>query len=127
MQEIWKHTREFTRCRTAIDVEIRSAAGVVSGSTRDVSLNGIYLPGERFLATGMRCDVTLYVGGRESGALVEAAGRIARLDASGTAIVFEEMSLDGYHHLRQLVLLNAHDPDQAAEEIEEHVGLLRRH
>jgi len=36
------------------------------------------------------------------------------------------VSLDGYQHLKQLVLLNAPDPDQVAEEIDEHVGLCRR-
>jgi hypothetical protein len=42
------------------------------------------------------------------------------------AVAFDEVNLDGYHHLKQLVLFNALDPDQAVEEIEQHVGLRRR-
>ena len=126
MQEVWKHPREFTRCQTAIDVEIAGSDRTVVGSTRDVSLNGIYLCGERSFAAGTRCQVTLYVGGRESGVQVDASGRVARVDDAGMAISFEAVNLDGYHHLKQLVLLNAPDPDQVVEEIEQHVGLRRR-
>jgi hypothetical protein len=126
MQEIRKHEREFTRCPTALDVEITVADRILVGSTRDVSLCGLYLFGERSLAAGTRCQLTLFVGGRESGARVDASGRVARVDATGMAISFDEVSLDGYHHLKQLVLLNAPDPDQVAEEIDQHVGLRRR-
>jgi len=41
-------------------------------------------------------------------------------------VSFDTVDLDGYQHLRQLVLLNSPDPDRAAEEIDQHVGLLRR-
>lgn len=126
MQELWKHAREFTRCQTAMDVDIASGERRVEGSTRDVSLNGLYLYGERSFPAGTRCQVVLFIGGRESGARVEAVGRVARVDAEGIAVTFEEVSLEGYQHLKQLVLLNAPDPDQVAEEIEQHVGLRRR-
>jgi hypothetical protein len=122
----WKHAREFTRCSTAVDVELSAADCTVVGATRDVSLNAIYLFGERSLPAGTRCRVTLFIGGRESGVRVEASGRVARVDPRGMAVAFDEVNLDGYHHLKQLVLFNALDPDQAVEEIEQHVGLRRR-
>jgi hypothetical protein len=126
MQDLWKHAREFTRCPTAMEVEIAMGERSVVGSTRDVSLNGIYLYGERQFPAGTRCRVTLFVGGRESDVRVEASGHVARVDAQGMAVHFDEVSLDGYQHLKQLVLLNAPDPDQVAEEIDQHVGLRRR-
>ncbi len=126
MGESFKHQREFIRAATAVEVEISAGDRTIVGSTRDVSMNGVYLVGERSIAAGARCRVTVYIGGRESGARVDAAGRIARVDAHGMAVTFDEVSLDGYQHLKQLVLLNAPDPDQAAEEIDEHRGLRRR-
>ncbi|MCC6641733.1 MAG: PilZ domain-containing protein [Deltaproteobacteria bacterium] len=126
MQDAWKHSREFTRCKTALEVEIIAAERHVAGETRDVSLAGIYFYGERSLPAGTPCRVTIFVGGRESGARIEASGRIARVDAHGMAVAFDALDLDGYQHLKQVVLLNAADPDQAAGEIEQHVGLRRR-
>jgi len=126
VHEAWKHPREFTRCKTAIEVEIAAADRRVTGETRDVSLSGLYFYGERSLPAGTPCRVTLFVGGRESGARIDASGRIARVDAHGLAVSFDTVDLDGYQHLRQLVLLNSPDPDRAAEEIDQHVGLLRR-
>jgi hypothetical protein len=126
MQEPFKHTREFTRCQTAIEVEIAASDRTVVGATRDVSLNGLYLFGERSFAAGSRCRITLFVGGRGSDARVEASGCVARVDLDGMAVTFDEVSLEGYQHLKQLVLLNAPDPDQVIEEIDQHVGLRRR-
>ncbi len=126
MQEHPKETREFTRCQTAMDVEIASGDRFIAGSTRDVSLKGLYVHGERSIPAGTRCAVTLFVGGRGSEVRIEASGRIARVDAGGMAVSFEEVTLDGYEHLKQLVLLNAPDPDQVADEIAQHVGLRKR-
>jgi hypothetical protein len=126
MQEHFKHQREFTRSQTAVEVEIAAGPRTLVGSTRDVSMNGLYLFGERSIAAGERCRIRLYLGGRESGVCVSATGRVARVDASGTAVTFDEVDLDGYQHLKQLVLLNAADPDQVAEEIDQHRGLRRR-
>jgi hypothetical protein len=107
-------------------VELACGGRTVRGSTRDVSLSGIYLFGERSLAAGTPCSVTLLLGGPESDVRVEARGRVARLDDGGMAVGFEEVGFDGYQHLQRLVLLNAPDPDQVVEEIEQHVGLRRR-
>lgn len=126
MQERPKESREFTRCHTAMDVEITSGDRLVTGATRDVSLKGLYVNGERSIPAGARCTITLFLGGRGSQARVEASGRIARVDSGGMAVAFEEVSLDGYEHLKQLVLLNAADPDQVADEIAQHVGLRKR-
>jgi hypothetical protein len=126
MREAWKRPREFTRCQTALEVEIVVAGRKIVGSTRDVSMNGLYLSGERSVVAGLRCTVRLFVGGRETGARVDAVGRIARVDPGGIAVNFDEVSFEGYQHLKQLILLNAEDPDLAAEEIDRHVGLRRR-
>jgi hypothetical protein len=126
MQEPYKHEREFTRSATAIEVEITAGNRTVGGSTRDIAMKGLYLFGERSIAAGEACSIRLYLGGRESGVCVQARGRVARVDAEGMAVSLDEVDLDGYQHLKQLVLLNAEDPDQAAEEIEQHRGLLRR-
>lgn len=126
MEERFKHQREFTRSHTAVEVEIFAGERTVVGATRDVSMNGLYLIGERAFAAGERCSIRLYLGGRDTGACVSARGRIARVDAGGTAVTFDEVDLEGYQHLKQLVLLNASDPDQTAEEIDQHRGLRRR-
>ena len=126
MQEHFKHRREFSRSQTAVEVEITAGQRTVVGSTRDVSMNGLYLFGERSIAAGERCGIRLFLGGRETGIGVSARGRVARVDAGGMAVTFEEVDLEGYQHLKQLVLLNAADPDQTAEEIDQHRGLRRR-
>ena len=126
MEESFKHQREFTRSETAVEVEVIAGQRSVVGSTRDVSMNGLYLSGERSIAAGELCSVRLYLGGRDSGVCVSARGRVARVDLGGTAVTFDDVDLEGYQHLKQLVLLNASDPDQTAEEIGQHRGLRRR-
>ena len=76
---------------------------------------------------GAPCQVRLFVGGRASGACIEAAGEIVRVDDAGVEIMFKEINeTESYHHLRQLVLLNFGDPDRAGHEFAVHVGLKLR-
>jgi len=122
----WKHVREFTRSRVTVEVELEASEQRISGSTRDVSMSGLYLWGERRVPAGAPCRVHMLVGGDRSGIRVDARGRVARVDAEGMAVSFEEVSLEGFQHLKQLVLLNSPDPDAALDEIAQHHGLRRR-
>jgi len=49
---------------------------------------------------------------------------VVRSAPDGIAIHFRELlGLDSYEHLRNLILHNAVDPDQAEQEFESHIGL----
>lgn len=119
--------REFTRVRTSIPIDCVIPGGAaIAGSTRDVSLNGCFVPCHTPPPEGTRCIATLHVDGRGGAIRIGANAEIIRIRPEGFALHFHELlELDSYEHLRNLVLFNAEDPNQAETEFDSHLGLKR--
>lgn len=114
-----------------IRMEIRvilNPGRVIEGETHNLSLRGVYCLCADPLPGGTECRVvlTLSGGGEPVPLRVKADGRVVRTERAGMAIEFNEMDLESYQTLRQLVLYNADDPDRVEREFRDHVGLLRR-
>lgn len=119
--------REFTRVRTSIPIDCALAGGqVLAGSTKDVSLNGCFVPCAQPPPEGTHCTATLHVDGRGGAIRVSAHAEVIRVRNDGFALHFHELlELDSLEHLRNLVLFNAEDPNQAETEFDSHLGLKR--
>lgn len=119
--------REFTRVRTTIPLDCILADGrTLSGTTRDISLNGCYVADVEAPPEDTPCTVVLHLDGRGGMVQVRANGVVIRSRSAGFALHFQELvELDSYEHLRNLVRYNASDPDQADHEFDSHLGLRR--
>ncbi len=119
--------REFSRVAPRLDVLLTTEERTIrSGQIQDVSMNGLFCVCNDPFPEGTRCRVTLLLGGPEDLVHIETSGTVVRSTDSGNAIQFSEISVDGYHHLRNLVLHNAADPNRAEEEIKGHLGIKSR-
>jgi hypothetical protein len=119
--------REFTRVSVPNEAELRLEDRVIDATLRDVSMVGAYMPSDAELPLGTKCRVVIFLDGRTGKTRIEADARVARSDAKGLAIEFEDLvGLDSYWHLRSLVVYNAQDPEQAEREVDEHIGIRRR-
>jgi hypothetical protein len=119
--------REFTRVRTSIPIDCTITGGaVIAGSTKDVSLNGCFIPSTSPPEEGTRCTAVLHVDGRGGAIQISANAEVIRIRSEGFALHFHELlELDSYEHLRNLILFNAEDPNQAETEFDSHLGLKR--
>ncbi|MCS6969506.1 MAG: PilZ domain-containing protein [Planctomycetota bacterium] len=119
--------REFSRVRRAVPVDCRLSDGrVLSGSTRDLSLNGCFAAGLAGLPIGTPCQAVLYLDGRGGALQVEAHAVVVRQAAEGCALHFQELvEVESYERLRQYIHWHADDPDQVDAEFESHLGLRR--
>lgn len=119
--------REFTRVRTTIPIDCAVPGGrTMIGTTRDVSLCGCFVASTETPASGDRLGVTLHIDGRGGAIRVLASAEVVRCLPGGFAVQFLELlEVDSYEHLRNLVLYNAEDPNQAETEFDSHLGLKR--
>ncbi|HAT09112.1 MAG TPA: hypothetical protein DCS97_00595 [Planctomycetes bacterium] len=119
--------REFTRVRKAIPLDCAfPGAGIVAGTTQDVSMNGCFIPSSSPPPEDETCVATLFIDGREGQVQVRANAQVIRTKSGGFALHFREMlELDSYEHLRNLILYNAEDPNQVENEFDNHLGLKR--
>ncbi len=110
------------RRRTRVNFHARAdiqtlGARLLDLETKDLSHKGVFLLGELPLKDGLGCTVTLHlVGETENAPTLHMEGRIVRSTGEGTAIDFVSMDPETYLHLRNLVLLNAEDPEEAEKE-----------
>ncbi len=110
--------RRRTRVPFQTQVDVQAAGTMLRDlQTRDLSHKGVFLLGEHPLKEGQSCLVTIHLPGDQATApVLRMEGKVARVTEQGTAIDFLSMDPDTYIHLRNLVLLNAEDPEKAAQE-----------
>ena len=120
--------RSFSRVCICLEAEVATeGATFATQSMRDLSMNGLFLLGETRLAEGTPCQTTIFLGDRQSGQCIKAAGVVARVTGDGTGIEFQEIAgLESYHHLRNLVLHNSDDSQQVRRELDSHLGIKRQ-
>lgn len=110
------------RRRTRVNFHTRAdiqtmGARVLDVETRDLSHKGMFVLGQAPLKAGQGCTITLHlVGDQENAPVLHMEGKIVRSTEQGTAIDFVSMDPETYLHLRNLVLLNAEDPEEAEKE-----------
>ncbi len=122
-----ENKRDFTRAVVGVKAEIIAKDTLISGLVGDVSLNGLLLICDDQLPEGMECIVHLFLGDQESpqGLRIETKGVVIRNLDNGIAVEFTELDLESYDHLKNLVSLNATDPEKVEHEIKDHLGLKR--
>lgn len=99
--------REHTRLPIRLEVHITSdERTLVSGHTRDISREGVYVFVDRPLPRGTACQIALLVKGPKSSLRIDVSGRVVRADDHGMAIDFTEVGMDSLFHLRNLVQYN---------------------
>lgn len=116
-----KERRRFTRVSIQIEGELAlDDATTISGISRDLSLNGVFLLCDASASVDANCHVTLFLGERTAPLRVEAHGRVVRTDETGVGLTFTDiMGIESFEHLRNLVLYNA---NTYTEQVEEEFG-----
>jgi len=117
--------REFSRVGVPVRVEIeRHGQDTFKAVAEDVSLNGIRIASDTSFDADIRCDVKVMLGeGKEDLVMIEAHGCVVRSDGQFVAIHFDNLELEGYAHLKNLILYNSLDSDQVEREFDAHIGL----
>jgi hypothetical protein len=119
--------RAFVRIPFATEVEVRTEDGSIRPTSDiNISMNGIgFSTGQAVPAAGSACTVRIMLTASEPSVAIEARGTVVRTLPGGLAVEFTELDIDSYLHLRQLILVNADDPERAEREFNAHPGIRR--
>ncbi len=79
-------------------------------------MKGLFARASETLPVHSECRVVLQLGGPNSDLTIEVGGRVVRSDPDGKAVEFSEIGMDSYFHLKNLVLYNSVDVEQAERE-----------
>ena len=97
----------------------------------DISMSGLRLPAncgvdKPMPMPGTPCRASVHLDAADHPVLIEADARIVRAAPGYLAVEFIELDLDGYEHLRRLIISNADDAETAEQQFAEHWGIRRR-
>jgi hypothetical protein len=88
---------------------------------RNLSLRGVYFEGISGRSLGEKCEVVLFLTGASNELKLNMAGKVVRQDDSGVGVQFEEIDIDTFYHLKNIVYYNADDPDQVEDQLVENI------
>ncbi|MFZ5568767.1 MAG: PilZ domain-containing protein [Thermodesulfobacteriota bacterium] len=83
----------------------------VTGSSKDLSLNGVFINTPDNIPLNAACQVEIQLSGMVEPLLLRMKGTTVRKEPVGIAVLFESMDLDSYSHLKNIVRYNTTDPD----------------
>jgi len=112
--------REFSRSHVHVTTTVSRGATRVSGKLRDVSMKGVFVTCDASgLTGGEACSVEVVLSEEVR---VSLKGHVVRAEPTGLAIVLDEIPVESFHHLQQLVIYNADDPERVERELTERLS-----
>ena len=106
-----KRRRVRVPFRTEIIIDYAKHKMHFGGDSVNLSLSGILVETKEEIPLGTDCRVRLRLTGTREPTELIMDGRVVRQDHSGFGIQFDEMDLDSYTLLKEVVRHNAEDPD----------------
>ena len=90
----------------------------------NLSVGGCQLEIGEQLAVGTECSLRIVLNPADRRQNVEVNGEVVRSDGKKAGIKFIGIDPENLHHLHNILLYNADDPDRIEEEIGRHPGLV---
>lgn len=88
----------------------------IKGMVDNLSMKGMFLTTKEILSDGSPLEISIILSGSSSFLSIKLKGRVVRQTEAGIAIEFQEMDLDSFTHLRNIIAQNSDDADAAYEE-----------
>lgn len=89
--------------------------------TKDISLKGIYCYSDIKLSVGTPCEMELHLTHTNSKLVLFFKGRVVRTDERGMGIRFEEMDLDSFFSLKEILNYDTGNPERIDPEFTGHI------
>lgn len=83
------------------DMEIQA-----NGSSKDLSLKGIFVNTDKEIPIGSECEVEVILTGMVEDVVLKMNGKVMRKEGEGIGISFESIDLESYTHLKNIVMYN---------------------
>jgi hypothetical protein len=108
--------RKHRRVRFEVTATVRADRTSIDGMVDNLSMKGMFLTTGETLPCDSPLEISITLSGSSSMLSIMLKGRAVRHTDKGVAIEFQEMDLDSFIHLRNIIAQNCDDPDALCEE-----------
>jgi len=112
-----ENKRRHTRIpfQTKVDVRFEDDE-LLSCDTRDLCLSGVWVQSNHDRCEGEKCEIIFHKTGVMNNRLLRLRGEVVRVDDTGMALLFTGMNYNTYTNLQTILLDNAENPFEVAED-----------
>jgi len=111
MEDHEKRKKQRVDFKTKITLKTNQSELNIEGSSKDLSLRGIFIHTDIDIAVNTKCDILIYLTGMTEEFTLRMQGIIIRKEDTGVAVEFISMDLDSYTHLKNILRYNTANPD----------------
>ncbi len=104
-----KHSRVGFATEIRVSIKADGKEIDLEGSSRDLSLKGIFIRTETRFSSGTKCLVKVCLTGGINKIELVMKGTVVRVSDNGMGIVFDSMDVDTYSHLKNIIHYNSMD------------------
>jgi hypothetical protein len=104
-----KHSRVGSTTAIKIQLDAGEKRIDLQGSSKDLSLKGLFINSDDTLTAGTKCAIKIYLTGAIKEIKLQIDGTVVRKSESGMGIEFDSMDVDSYTHLKNIVQYNSID------------------
>jgi len=108
--------RKNRRVLFEVSATVMSGPTYILGLVDNLSMKGMFLNTRERLSGDFPLEVAIILHGSSPAISVRFKGKALRQTETGIAVEFQEMDLDSFIHLRNIVTNNSDDPDAVDEE-----------
>jgi len=106
-----KRRRQRVDFKTKITLKTDQSELNLEGSSKDLSLKGMFINTDKHIALNTKCDIEIYLTGMTEEFTLNMKGVIIRREGNGIAVEFITMDLDSFTHLKNILRYNTENPD----------------
>jgi hypothetical protein len=108
--------RKYRRVVFHAVASLQGAQTNCSGTVDNLSMKGMFILTKEHVECGIPLEICVVLSGASSVLSIKATGIALRQTDKGVAIKFQEMDIDSFIYLRNVVAMNSDDADACYEE-----------
>ncbi len=108
--------RRGTRVMFNVKAELTYDNNIIRGEVRNLSLKGMLVAAETAVPEDTDVDIKIYLSGASSSLTLDMKGTVVRGDENNLAILFQEIDVESFIHLRSVVGYNEGNEEKIMRE-----------
>jgi len=108
--------RHFTRVLFKTEAIMQYDDRTFRGEVENLSMKGMFFKVQDTIPLNEPVKVKIFLSGASSELAVDVAGKVVRQDKQGVAVKFDNIDMDSFIHLKNVVAYNSGDADQVTAE-----------